>query len=203
VTVSAPLTELSPDTTYYFRIVAANAGGTSFGALETATTPPTPPGETTSTPPGETTSQPPLLTPPSGPALTGIAKQGVLGSLEEKTVANAQPRLMGVSLAGHPAGILSLKLSCPAATHCSGTVTLRSLPAGSPAHRGGTKAVTFATATFTLRGGAHATLKLRLTAAARKLIARHRVLRAWAIIALHGPAGGGSPTETPVTLRRP
>lgn len=195
VEVSAPLTHLSADSTYYFRIVAANTGGTSFGALASTRTLQTPLGETTSPPPAS---------PPSSPLLTGLAQQGVLGSLEEKTVANAGARLLSVSVLGHPAGILSLKLSCPAATHCSGTVTLRSFPAGSPAHRGGAKALILAGAAFTLRGGAQATLKLHLTAAARKLIARHRVLRAWAIIAVRNPAGAGSSsTETPVMLRRP
>ena len=43
VDVSASLEGLSASTTYHFRIVATNAGGTSFGSDATFTTPPPPP----------------------------------------------------------------------------------------------------------------------------------------------------------------
>ncbi len=200
VTVSAPLRNLTADTTYYFRIVAANAGGESVGALATATT--LAPVTTSPAPPGENPSPPPI-TPPLGPALTGIAGQGVLGSLEEKAVPNARPRLLGVSLKAHPAGVVEVKLSCPAAAHCRGNVTLRSLLGTRPAHHGNAKGLVLATASFTLSGGAQAILKLQLNAAARKLIARHRVLHVLAVIATHDPAAGASSTATPFTLRRP
>ncbi len=42
VPVSAPVTGLAPNTTYFFRIVATNPGGTSFGADQSLTTQPVP-----------------------------------------------------------------------------------------------------------------------------------------------------------------
>jgi IPT/TIG domain len=46
VAVSAHVEGLSPNTTYHFRILATNSGGTSTGGDETFTTPPNPPGVT-------------------------------------------------------------------------------------------------------------------------------------------------------------
>jgi phosphodiesterase/alkaline phosphatase D-like protein len=45
--VSASLTELTPDTTYHFRLVASNSGGTTHGADRTLTTLPNAPGAAT------------------------------------------------------------------------------------------------------------------------------------------------------------
>src|SRR5204862_6469885 len=49
VAVAAAVEGLAPNTTYHFRIVASNAGGTSTGADQTLTTLPTPPTVTTGT----------------------------------------------------------------------------------------------------------------------------------------------------------
>jgi plastocyanin len=62
--VSAPLTGLSPQTTYHFQLVAQNGAGTALGANQTFTTAPTPP-PTPPTPP-VLTPTPPL--PPAPPA---------------------------------------------------------------------------------------------------------------------------------------
>jgi phosphodiesterase/alkaline phosphatase D-like protein len=50
VPVSAAVTDLSPNTTYHYRIVATNAGGTNKGSDETLSTPPNPPTVSTGSP---------------------------------------------------------------------------------------------------------------------------------------------------------
>jgi photosystem II stability/assembly factor-like uncharacterized protein len=50
VTVSADIDALAPETTYHFRLVAENAGGTAYGADKTLTTPAAVPSVTTNAP---------------------------------------------------------------------------------------------------------------------------------------------------------
>jgi photosystem II stability/assembly factor-like uncharacterized protein len=50
VTASAEIAELAPETTYHFRLVAENAGGTAYGADKTFTMPPSVPSVTTNAP---------------------------------------------------------------------------------------------------------------------------------------------------------
>jgi plastocyanin len=80
VSVSAPLTGLSPETSYHFRLVAVNASGKSEGADKTLTTTPTPlppPPEAPPadpSPPATSPTDPVGASPPAtGPAL-GAAK---------------------------------------------------------------------------------------------------------------------------------
>ncbi len=183
VAVSATLTGLTPDTSYYFRIAATNAGGTSLGAPLIMKTP--------APPPSPSTSSPPPAEAMPGPTLPSQGKQGVLSSLEEKPPSLAA-RLLSASLRGNPAGVIKLRLSCPSRTsRCSGTVTLRTLHGN---------LLTLKAATFKLTGGQQATLKLRLTTAARKLIARSRTLRVRATIT-PDPASGAPTTVTPIKIR--
>lgn len=119
--------------------------------------------------------------------------------------------LASTSLAASRAGIVQLVVTCPAGeTSCAGTVTLRTLGAVSTGVRASrshakkqkTKAavVTLAAGKFTVVGGRQKTLTLRLSAAARSLLAHSHRLRARATIVSHDPAGATHTTELTVAV---
>jgi PKD repeat protein len=119
-------------------------------------------------------------------------------------------RLARTSLAVSTAGTIDLAVTCPAGeSSCEGTVTLRTLGAvsagtsSSPAsdtkkHKA--KALTLAAGTFKVAGGREESVRLRLSAQARTLLARSKTLRARATIVAHDPAGAAHTTQTLVTL---
>jgi subtilase family serine protease len=117
-------------------------------------------------------------------------------------------RITGNALTASSSGAVNVKISCPAdESSCAGTVTLRTLapvPAGA-AGAAKTKAsvLTLAAGSFTIAGGKVKTVKLQLSARARKLLARSRSLRVRATIAAHDPAGARHTTRTILTLRAP
>src|SRR5208282_3555849 len=79
------------------------------------------------------------------------------------------------SLQAGRSGKVGVRISCPAAeSFCRGTVTLRA--------REGKRTVTLAKGSFSVAGGHAATIELRLSSAARKLLARRRVLHAVASV---------------------
>ncbi len=135
--------------------------------------------------------------------------QGVAGFKEERLPsAGPDAKLASTALQASLSGIVSIKISCPTGeSSCSGTVTLRTegaviAGAGSSAKAKGT-ILTLATASFTLAGGQVKTVTLHLSARARRLLARYRVLHVRATIVAHDPAGATHTTRTIVTLRAP
>jgi hypothetical protein len=176
VSVSAPVGGLVAATTYYFRIVATNWGGTSYGADQALTT-----------------------------LLPGQA--GVLGSQEHKVPQVPDANLANTSLTVGPSGIVSLKVTCPAGeSRCAGTITLRTLTAviaatGHQSKKSKTAILTLASGSFKVAGGHTTTVRLRISAKARALLARTHVLRARATIVAHDPAGATHTTQTVVTIR--
>ena len=191
VAESAALNDLSPSTSYHFRIVASNAGGTAFGADQVFTTPPAPA---------------PAPVQPGGQGAP--PSQGVLPSQERKAPAVPDAQLAGRSLFASRSGTVSVKLSCPSEeSSCTGTVTLRTFSAVSVSAMDQLKkrkaVLTLAVGSFTLAGGKTITLKLHLSSKARAVLARAQVLLARATILAHDPAGATHTTRTTVTLRAP
>jgi outer membrane protein assembly factor BamB len=195
VAVSAALQGLSADTLYHYRIVATGPGGTSDGAdvtLQTAKPPESPPAG------GQT--QTPLVSPgPGGPP--GLGAIGLLSFQEQKSPAPAA-KLLFTSLAANPSGAVTVKVGCSAAAgYCTGTVTLRTLDAVVAGHRPGGARLTLAVGSFSVPAGHEITIRLRLTARARKLLMRVHAVRALATLVTNDPDGAPQATQRVVMLR--
>jgi hypothetical protein len=188
--VSAPVTGLSPNTTYHFRILATNTEGPGEGSDRTFTTQAVP------TPASPAPAQ--QETPPG---------QAVLSSLQRNTAPVPDVELVGTSLTASASGVVPVKVSCPAAeTTCTGIVTLQTLTAvsaGATGHRSSRRKaiLTLSSGSFTVAAGHSTTVTLHLSATARKLLARTHVLRARVTIVAHDPAGATHTTQTVVTIR--
>jgi PKD repeat protein len=91
-------------------------------------------------------------------------------------------------------GLLTVKLGCPSGeTRCSGTISLRA--------RLGRQTVRIAGASFSVAGGSSVATKLRLSHAARGLLARRRILSTAVTIQASDTAGASHTTAATVTLR--
>ncbi len=201
VAVSAPITGLAANTTYHFRILATNSGGTSDGTGETFKTLSNPPtGET-----GEhltTRSSPEEGMVAAKKHEQEVARTGVLG-LKETLPDVTLPK---TSLAAGPEGTLSVEVSCPAGViSCTGTITLKTLNVVSAAtahHAKKRKAtiLTLAVGSFKVTGGHATTVKLRMSPKARALLA-HMALHVRATIVARDPAGATHTTQTILTIR--
>ncbi len=188
VAVSAAVTGLAADTSYYYRIVATNSGGTAYGESQALTT--------------ELPTPTMLL-----PQIPG--SQEVLRSDEQDAPATPEAKLVSTYLAVTRSGAVSIKVTClPQETSCAGTITLKTLSAviahATTDEPKRTKAaiLTLASAIFRVARGQTTTVKLRLSAKARALLTRSRVLRARATIVAHDPSGAIHTTQTIVTLRQ-
>ena len=88
-------------------------------------------------------------------------------------------------------GTVVLRVHCPSHAACAGSIVVRALSAGPALGR----------ARFTVPARSTITVRLRLSAAGRRMLARHTRLRAISIAALE-PAGGPLwRTDTVFTLR--
>jgi hypothetical protein len=196
VAVVVSIEGLAAATTYYFRIVAANQGGTSAGVEQTLTT------------------LLPATLPQQGSGVQEVLSAPVVPpSLQpQQQTAPAPPvpdaKLAATSLEVSLSGKVAIGVSCPAEeSSCTGTIVLRTLTAVSSGVTGHeskkTKAaiLTLADASFTVAGGKVRTLTLRLSARARALLVRTHALRVRATIVAHDPDGGAHTTQTLVTLR--
>jgi hypothetical protein len=184
VAASATVIGLAVGTSYYYRIVATNHAGTTYGAAQAFATqlPRTP------TQRGPSGQQPP---PPH----------------EHPTAATPDAVLASTSLTANASGVVSVKVGCPAAENCSGTITLRTLSAvitGANSHRSEkpkAAILTLATASFSVLRGHSKLITLHLSKKSRALLARIHVLRARAIIVARDPEGATHTTQTTVTIR--
>ena len=194
VPVSAPAEGLAAGASYYYRIVATNAGGTSYGAAEAFTT---------------QLATAALM--PQGPAgQWALPGQGVLAAQENKTPPVANAKLATTALAVTSSGTVSVKVICPAgASSCAGTVTLwtfNTVSVSATGHRPKKRkaaVLTLARGSFTGVGGRATTTTLRLSAKARALLAHTNRLRARATIVLRDPTGATHTNRVAVTLRLP
>ncbi len=196
VEVVVSIEGLAAATTYYFRIVAANQGGTSAGVGQTLTT------------------LLPATLPQQGSGVQEVLSAPVVPpSLQpQQQTAPAPPvpdaKLATTSLEVSLSGKVAIGVSCPAAeSSCTGTIVLRTLTAvstgvtGHQSKKPKAAILTLADGSFTVAGGKVRALTLRLSARARTLLARTRVLRVRATIVAHDRAGGAHTTQTLVTLR--
>jgi len=140
------------------------------------------------------------LPPPPSPA------RAVAGFQTGLTPPVPDAQLASTSLQVSSSGAVTLKVSCPAAeSSCAGTVTLRTLAAviagSGQAARRKAAVLTLAASPFTVAGGKVVAVVLHLSARARALLARSKVLRARATIVAHDPAGATHSRQTLVTLR--
>jgi hypothetical protein len=197
VKVSAPVINLTANATCHYRIIATNSEGTSDGADQSFSTSPSP----TTVDTGSASE----VTPTSQPALGG---QGVLPSQEHRTPAVPNAELASTSLTVSSSGSVSIVVRCSAAeTSCIGTVTLKTLTAvvaraiGQQAKKTKAAILTLATGSFEVAQGHATTVKLRLSAKARTLLARTHVVGARATIVAHDAAGATHTAQSVVTIR--
>jgi hypothetical protein len=129
------------------------------------------------------------------------ASLGVLFFHEQK-LAVGSLKLRSTALTASGSGTLSVRVSCPAGqVYCRGTITIRTLSAVAAGGRSGKATIlTLAHGSFDLLAGQKGTLKLRLSAKARALIAQAHVLRASASVVTRDPAGA-TQSQTIVKLR--
>ncbi len=124
------------------------------------------------------------------------------------------PRFANRSLTVSPSGTFAIKVKCAArkSARCTGTITVRTLHAVSTGASGGKSkhkpaVLTLAKGSFNIAGGKTKAVALRLSAAARKLLAHDRTLRARATIVMrvvtHGHLGVKHTTQLTVTLHAP
>jgi len=181
VAVSASVYGLRAGTTFRYRILAGSASGVSYGAIQEFSTLPSPALEAA------------VLQP-----VTALAP---LTPIEDPPAYRAE--LTGRTLMVSSNGDLSVRVRCPAGdTHCKGTVRLQTVGAVSAAaHPPGKRILTLATASFTVSHAGVVTVKLRLSGRARGLLARSRVLRAWATVLTGAPSGPPHTWQALVTLR--
>jgi hypothetical protein len=182
VAVSAPISALAAGTTYYFRIVAANATATVGGEAATLTTLP-------------------ALLPPS--ALGGATLQVLSTPIVRRLLPTVT--LSRASLVAARGGTVTLKLRCAATdSRCVGRLTLRThIAVLSSTGRRSRRSVlmTLAAGSFSLAGGQLGTLRLHLSARAIRLLAGAHLLHAQATIAAHDALGHADTVQRSVTIR--
>jgi len=144
--------------------------------------------------------------PPQTAGVAGAAPaQGVSGVRESAAPRGPLAALARTVLSESVRGTVAVKVSCPAwEQSCLGTVTLRATIAGRrarPSSAPRSIVLTLATGSFALDGGQTRTLKLRLSAKARALLARVHLLKADATIAARDPAGLTHTARAAVTIR--
>ena len=145
-------------------------------------------------PPSEQTTLGALAPPSGGPPPTG----SVLPFKSQRSVAY----LASKALAASASGTVQIRLVCKPVgrTACAGTILLQSATSGgghfSRQHE--PRYVTLAKVSYRIAPGHKATLKLRLSPAARSLLARLHTLHARAVT--HLDAAPGQPASTTVTL---
>lgn len=93
-------------------------------------------------------------------------------------------------------GVATIPVVCQI-VDCSGTLALRPL-AGTAARK--RAAVSYGSARFALKAGSSKKVKVTLTAAGRRLLARHRSVKVQARVTYS--SGGGKPASSTLTLRR-
>jgi hypothetical protein len=182
--VSATIAGLLPGTSYYYRAVAvaANAGGTTYGPDQVLVTTPS---VASSAPVG------------GGPR----APEAIV------TISAGDAELASASLTASASGLVRIRVRCATVgAPCSGAIVLRALRAVASTGSGGRGAphrvalLTLGSTSFATAGG-RTTFDLHLTAAARRLIARVRVLRALLTIRSREGTGDTHTTRSAVTLR--
>ncbi len=145
-----------------------------------------------------------LAPPAAGTTGSGQPSGGAAGFQTAATSFSPQARLASVSLHATGTGAVTLKIACAAARgSCSGTVTLRTTGPLSAAGAGKAtrKAITLASASFSVLAGRTAAVTLHMSARARELLSRTHLLHAIATILLRASGGSARSSTAAVTLR--
>jgi iron transport multicopper oxidase len=179
VAVSATITGLAPNSTYYFRVLATNATATAHGGEARLTTLP-------------------LLLAPT--PLGGETLQ----VLNTPIVSAAVPRvkLLRRSLVAGRGGKVTVTLSCPTGVgRCVGSLILRTqIVVLSSAGRRSSRNVVLAGGAFSLGGGQFTSLHLHLSAQALRLLLRSHPLHAQMTITAQDSSGVIYRTKLSVTI---
>jgi hypothetical protein len=201
VEVSAPISGLSPNTTYHFRIVASNGVGSSVGADQTFTTAAVV-GRTE--PSGGKPAPPPNV-------LGTLAASPARATPSYTRAANpllAMPRPLSAALSASSSGRVEVILDCPAgAESCVGEIALRVLSSSEPGaarhHRSKRKAslVTVASGRFTIPPGKAVVETLTLSRGARMVLARTHLLVGEATLLARDVTGRVLSREVRVTVK--
>lgn len=152
--VSATLSGLSAGTTYHYRVVATNGGGTADGADATFKTQ-----SATVTPPPPTCATDPSLCPPPPVIHAGVFKLAGRATITVK------------------GGKAPVKLTCKGDTACSGKVKLTLVVKVRKGKRFVKKTLTIASANVTIAAGKSKTVSLRLSRTAQRLLTRSHSLK--------------------------
>ena len=131
------------------------------------------------------------------------ASSGQGGTAGFKAVQAVVPAaaLRGKSLHAGRAGFVTVKVACPAGvSRCEGKVVLRTLSAVIAAPGARASVLTLAGGRFKVAGGHVVSVRLRLKARARALLARRGTLRLRVVIAAHDPTGASHTTHATATL---
>jgi phosphodiesterase/alkaline phosphatase D-like protein len=187
--VTASVDGLAAGTTYVYRISAGDSSGASYGAIQEFTTVPVAALEPAQLLSPIVESQPTLPLPPQS----------------SPTVPDAQ--LASTTLAVSSGGVLAVAVRCPTGeSSCIGMITLRTLSAvsaGTSGHQATKRILTLASAPFTVAGGGVERVKLHLSVAARRLLARWHILRARVTILTRDATGAAGATQATVTIHTP
>ncbi len=171
--VLAVIDGLSPATTYRYRVLAGDIGGTGYGTIEEFTTPAAPLE---------------LGGPPPGEAPVEAPRARLLG---------------GTFIVGSSGQIHLPLRCISTSTLCRGVVTLRTLGSVTISRRTRAKrTLTLASSSFTVPAARAGTLTLKLSSAARRLIGRTRRLQVRATVVLHVAPGTSQSTQSTITLSR-
>jgi subtilase family protein len=199
--VSASIAGLSPNTTYHFRVVASNAGGTSAGSEQTFTSPSTP-----------TMHEAP---PAASPLSAGVGAVALVNAGQGSNNSQPPPPLpvvVGAALTESASGSVRVILRCPAGVGvCAGTIILRLRPARSARpHAGGRSRngksvrplVTVALSSYAIAAGSSAALDLVLSRTGRRAFAGARRVSGQVTLLAREPSGAELSARLPVTLQR-
>jgi hypothetical protein len=175
VAVLASVHGLPAGAAFRYRIVAANASGTSYGAIQ------------------EFTSLPSVFEPPLEPAPAHAPSVHQTGYAAD---------LAGTTIRVGSKGDFTVRVRCPVADAlCSGTVTLSTLGAVRAAgHPPSKRTLTLARGSFSAARGSVVTVRMKLSARARRLLERLHVMRARATVLTGASAGPALASQTLTTL---
>jgi len=135
---------------------------------------------------------------------SSLGSGGVAGFQANTALPIPDALLASTTLKVGPAGIVTVKVSCPAGeSNCIGTVTLRTLGAVLASASKKKAVLSLAAGSFTIPGGQVKTLKLHLSSKALALLVRSHSLRVRVTILAHDPAGATHTSQAVVLLGAP
>jgi hypothetical protein len=137
---------------------------------------------------------------PASPPGSGVVPGVALNRFALARRPAAAVALAQVAIVVH-GGLATIPLQC-LALDCAGSLSLQSARAALVARvkRRHAKAISYGTTHFSLKAGMRGKIKVKLSAAARKLLKRRHRLSVWANVRF--TSGGAAPSSVRITLRR-